>query len=71
VNITYIPTLANFSFVPKLVKSDKSKKKHIPPIIPYTVVYVDLAVPYSPFFKCLAKSLEAVIAQRRQWSLSA
>jgi hypothetical protein len=39
----------------------------------YTVVYADLAIPYSypysPLFKCLAKSLEAVIAQRRQWSL--
>jgi hypothetical protein len=66
--LAYIPTLANFSFVQRPVNSSKKKNKeiYIPPIIPYTIVYADLAVPYSPLFKCLAKSLKAVIAWRRQ-----
>jgi hypothetical protein len=71
--LAYIPTLANFSFVQRPVNSSKKKNKeiYIPSIIPYTIIYANLAVFYSPLFKCLAKSLKAVIVQKRQWSLSA
>jgi hypothetical protein len=47
VNITYIPTLANFSLVLRSQENQVKAKKHIPPIILYTIVYIDLAVPYS------------------------
>jgi hypothetical protein len=57
VNITYIPTLANFSLVLRSQENQVKAKKHIPLIILYTIVYVDLVVfysyPYSSFFTYL------------------
>jgi hypothetical protein len=47
VNITYIPTLANFSLVLRSQENQVKAKKHIPLIILYTIVYIDLAIPYS------------------------
>jgi hypothetical protein len=53
VNITYILTLINFSLVLKSQENQVKAKKHIPLIILYTIVYINLAVPYSYSYSSL------------------